>query len=379
MEPYFTRVSCQVKPSGSPPIPEKKIGYFESTWDVRTNAFLSANKNKIITALRTFPSKYCYYEDFYIVHSPAVPEFGSDEEKSREVDQIAEEQRNSSNMEQGIIYCPIFHDKGSRETIIQRVIVINLEDNKPQAILAAIRYLARLADQFNDEITLGSGYLPLKYYRPWQVDLKVECEDLYDTAWDWLEGTSEMYFVQTILEYDEKSHRLWFVDNKGNKDKEFLNHDLMAQAFYLLVWNHPEGVPDYDLCVRPNDKAGLIREQELKAELAAYYRILNPLQDKHNNDPEWYEKKVNEFCDFEQRKKRYTARSRIQSAFREHETKRVNSDFGEKVAEYYSFDAATGIIKVANRSTTIILPDSLMSERLKKYNAEQADNADKQS
>ena len=379
MEPYFTRVSCQVKPGGSPPIPEKEIGYFESMWDVRTNAFLSANKDKIITALRTFPSKYCYYKDFYIVPSPAVPEFGSDEEKSREVDQIAEEQRNSSNMEQGIIYCPIFHDKGSRETINQRVIVINLEDNKPQAILAAIRYLARLADQFNDEITLGSGYLPLKYYRPWQVDLKVECKDLYDTAFDWLEGTDKMYFSQTILEYDEKTHRLWFVDNKGNKDKEFLNHDLMTQAYYILMWNHPEGIKDSELCAPINDKEGLVREQELKAELVGYYRILNPNKDKQNYDPLFYEKRVNEFCHVENVQNRYIAQSRIRKAFRKHEEDRVNSDFGNKVAEYYSFDATDGKIKVTNRSTTIILPDSLMSERLKKYNAEQADNADKQS
>lgn len=382
MEPHFTRVSCQVIPGGTPPIPEKRIGYFESMWDVKTNAFLNANREKIITALRTFPSKYCYYEDFYIVHSPIVPEFGSNEEKHRNIDKIAEEQHDNTNTYQGIIYCPIFHDKGSRETINQRVIVINVEDNKPQSILAAIRYLARLADQFNDEITLGSGYLPFKYYRPWQIDLKVEYKDLYDTAWEWLEGSNEVYFDQTILEYDENSHRLWFVDNKGNKDKEFLNHDLMTQAFYILVWNHPEGVKDYDLCVAPNDKVGLIREQELKAELATYYRILKPLQDKYQGDPKWYEKAVNKFCDFEQRQKRYTARSRIQSAFEEHETNRVNSDFGKKVAEYYSFDATEGKIKVINRSTTIILPDSLMSDRLKKYNEEQAEkvrNEDSQS
>lgn len=384
MEPFFTRVSCQVVSGGLPPRQEDAIGYYESRWDVRTNAFIREHKEKIITALKTYPSKYCYYKDLYIVPQPIIPEFGTDEDKQKVVEQKAEEQHHNTNINMGIVYCPIFQDRNSREIGSQRVVVINVEDNKPQAILAAIRYLARLADQFKDEVTIGSGYLPLRYYDPWQVDLEVECKDLFDTAFDWLDGKNEMYFSQTVLKYDKESRRLWFVDNKGNKDEEFISeyHDLLAQAYYILVWNHPEGIKDSDLYCDKDDLEKLEKVKAIREEFTSYYYVISQYRDSDERAFSYAQKQVNSFCNKECKETRSTARSRIKSAFRDHETNRVNKDFAKKVAEYYSFNAKEGKIKVINRSTTIILPDSLMSDRLKKYNAEQAakeDNADSQS
>ena len=379
MEPYFTRISCWIEYKDLPPVIEKEyLGFYESSWDVRTNLFIKNNLEKINTALKTYPSEYCYYEMHY-VPQPATIEFVPDLEKWKEMEEIAEEQREETDEKLGVIYCSLFQDRGHENPRIQRVLIFNVEDNTPQAILAAIRYMAQFADKMKNEVRYGSGIIPHRYDRPWKVDLAIDQKELYDSAFGWLEMKNEMYFSQTLLEYDEESHRLWFVDNHGKKDKEFIPHDLLAQAFYILVWNHPEGIKDYDLCVSPADKPGLVREKELKEEFVRYYKFLNPQKDQQNMDPEFYEKKINNFCEFVNRSARDTARSRIKNAFKRHESERVNEYYAAKVAEYYAFDATDGIIKVKNRSTTIILPDYLMSDRLKKYNAEQADNADKQS
>lgn len=371
MEPYFTRVSCEIMYERIPAaIEEDYLGYYESNWDVRTNEFIKSNYKKIQAALKTYPSEYCYY-NFHYVSQPTEIELGEEE-----VGMEAENQRENTSMQEGILYCLLFQDRGKANSKWQRLLVINIEDNTPQAILAAIRYMTRFADRMKNEVKYGSGIIPARYGRQWKVDLAVECKDLYDSAFDWLEGKNEMYFSQTILKYDEDSHRLWFLDNKGEKAKKFLNSDLKAQAFYILVWNHPEeGVKDYDLCVEPSDKAGLVRQKELRAELARYYQIIKI--GKLANDPMFYEDAINKFC--ENRDDRDTARSRIGTAFYKHELERVkgNKLFAKKVREYYAFDATNGTIKVTNRSTTILLPDSLMSDRLKKYNEEHANNADK--
>lgn len=202
----------------------------------------------------------------------------------------------------------------------------------------------------------------------WQVDLAVECKDLYDSAYGWLEGKNEMYFVQPILKYDEDTHRLWFVNNQGEIDTEFGKHDLLSQTFYILVWNHPEGILDSDLYYsKDDDDVKKEKVNALKKEFVEYYRVLN-----NKKTIEEARDHVNFFCKEECSDVRRISRSRIKKAFLDHETKRVNKLFAEKVAEYYSINVNDGKIKVINRSTTIVLPPSLMSNRLKKYNVEQA-------
>lgn len=141
-------------------------------------------------------------------------------------------------------------DKGHEEYTSQRVMTFNIEDCTEQAIITAIRYMAALADNFKDEVLTGSGSIPAKYRQMWQVDLAVECKELYDSVDDWLSGKYEMCFTQPILKFDDATHRLWFVKNNGELDEEFIvkQHDLLAQAFYILMWNHPEGIKDSDLC-----------------------------------------------------------------------------------------------------------------------------------
>ena len=374
---HFTRISCWIYSRTVPPIASDTIIFYESKWDTQTNRFMEENKKKINSALATYPSGYCDFT-FHPVKQPIALKFESEEERLKVLREKADKHKNATTDKGGVIYCALLQDRGKEDPNTQRIMVFNIEDCTERTIIAAIWLMSRMADKFKDDISKGQGFIsPFYLDEMWQVDMAVDYRDLYDSAYDWLEGKNEMYFSQKILEYDEVTHRLWFVNNEGVKDKEFLNHDLMTQAFYLLVWNHPEGVKDYDLCVSPADKAGLIREQELKAEFVRYYQILNPYKDKQSCDADFYKKKVDKFCDIENRKTRDTARSHIKTAFEEHESDRVNADFAQKVAEYYSFDATTGIIKVANRSTTIILPDSLMSDRLKKYNAEHTDNADK--
>lgn len=376
MEPYFTRVTCYIKGDNVISIPKNRIYFYESPWDFRTNEFIKDNLGKINAALETYPSDYCYYNLEYIPQSTTI-EFESEEEKRLYMERIAEEQRENSHDRWGIIYCALFQDKGRELSGEQRVLIINVEDNTPQAIIAAIRYLAQFANIMKNEVMLGKGCIPPKYSLPWKVDLAKEYKDLYDSAYDWLEGKNELYFSQPILKFDKDSHRMWFVDNHGNIDKEFVPHNLMAQAFYLLAWNHPEGIKDSDLYWDEGDNEAKERAETLRRELAEYYKILNPYLDIKKKDPNYYHKQVYSFCHASNREARDTARSRIKKAFKHHEAERVNKNHAEKVAEYYSFDATDGLIKVINRSTTIILPDSLMSDRLKKYNAEHADNADK--
>lgn len=374
MEPYFTRVSCEIKEVGVPPAIEKEyLGYYESNWDVRTNEFIKNNKEKIGIALKTYPSEYCYY-DFHYASQPTVLELGTEEEKWQRLDETAEEQREETNKEEGILYCLLFQDRGKASSKRQRILVINVEDNTPQTILAAIRYMAQFADKMKKEVEHGSGNIPYRYRRPWKVDLAVEHKKLYDSAFGWLEGKNEMYFSQTILKYDEATHRLWFVDNQGNKDKEFVPHDLITQAFFLLHWNHPEGIPesDFSKADKQNDQK---RVDSLIREYAEYYKILSQNRGRKNEDIAYFQKQVEFYCLPECRSERNTLKSRIKAAFKKHIKERVNEFYANKVAEYYSF-GSNGKIKVINRSTTIILPDELMSDRLKKHNAEHADDAD---
>lgn len=377
MEPYFTKVTCSIKGSNVLSIPDNRIFFYESPWDFQTNEFIKNNKDKINVALKTYPSEYCYYKLEYIPLSSTM-KFKDEEEKIKFMEQTAKKQRPMSHDRWGVFYCSLFQDNGPFNPGEQRVLFVNVEDNTPQAILTAIRYLAQFADKMKNEVKDGSGCIPQEYILPWQVDLAVEEKDLYNSAFDWLEGKNELYFNQRIVKYDENSHRLWFVDNHDNIDKEFVAHDLLTQAFYILVWNHPEGVKDYDLCVSPADKDGLKRERELKDEFTKYYIFLKTGKVDIKN-PEEFRKKVDNFCEFVNSKARHTARTRIRTAFFEHEKERVkdNELFAKKVADYYGFDATEGKIKVINRIETIYLPEELMSEKLKKYNEEHADHADK--
>lgn len=376
MDAHFSRISCWIYNRPVPPMPVDAIVYYESSWDVQTNTYIKENLDKINTALSTYPSGHCYFKMFY-VPQPTIQVFGTEEEKLQELERKAAMYHEATSPFEGIISCALLQDKGHEDYTSQRVMTFNVEDCKPHAILTAIRYMAKLADQFKDDVLKGTGSIPAKFRQMWQVDLAAECKDLYNSAYGWLEGKNEMYFAQTILKYDEKTHRLWFVDGKGNMDEEFGNHDLLSQAFYLLEWNHPEGVKDSDLYYQPNDDdPPKERVKTLRNEFVKYYRVIN-----NKKTIEEAQDHVDFFCKEECRDVRNIARSRIKKSFFIHEKNRVNELFAQKVAEYYSF-GANGIIKVINRSTTIILPDSLMSDRLRNYNAEQAEkegNADSKS
>lgn len=366
MEAFFTRISCWIFNRPVPPMPVDAIVYYESSWDTKTNKYLKDNIKKINDALSTYPSGYCRFQLFY-VPQPKLQEFESEEEEQEELQRKAAMYHEATSPFEGVISCALVQDKGHEEYTSQRVMTFNIEDCTEQTIISAIRYMAKLADDFKDEVLGRSGSIPARYRQMWQVDLAVECKDFYETNEKWLSGEYEMLFTQVILKFDEKTHRLWFVDNKGELEEEFnTQHDLLAQAFYILVWNHPEGIKDYDLCSPSYDKIAQAREEQLKEELIRYYKIFNPNRDKHTGNPNYYKEKVDKFCDSPGRGTRSTARSRIEDAFNERETKRVHELYAKKVASYYAFDAKEGIIKVANRNT-IELPDSLKGPAIREH------------
>ena len=356
MEAHFTRISCWIFNRPVPPMPIDAIVYYESSWDTKTNIFIKENQKKINDALSTYPSGYCRFQFFY-VSQPRLQVFESEEEEQKELQRKAAMYHEATSPFEGTISCALVQDKGHEEYTSQRVMTFNVEDCTEQTIITAIRYMAKLADDFKDEVIDRSGSIPAVYRQMWQVDLAVECKDFYETNNKWLSGEYELFFTQTMLKFDERTHRLWFVDNKGELDEEFVQHDLMAQAFYILVWNHPEGVKDSDLCTPY--KEGKAREAQLKEELSHYYKIFNPIKDTQMGNPEYYKEQVEKFCAIDEYAKRNTARSRIKKAFIERETKRVHELYARKVASYFSFDAKDGIIKVGNRNSVIDLPDSL--------------------
>lgn len=368
MEPHFSRISCWIFNRPVPPMPIDAIVYYESSWDIQTNEYIKENQKKINAALSTYPSGYCRFQLFY-VPQPKLQTFESEEEAQKELERKAALYHEATSPFEGVISCALLQDKGHEEYTSQRVMTFNIEDCTPQAILTAIRYMAKLADDFKDEVLERSGSIPAVYRQMWQVDLAVECKDFYETNEEWLSGKYEMFFSEPILKYDEKTHRLWFVDNNGDIEEEFVPHDLLAQAFYLLVWNHREGIKDYDLCSAPNDKLAQEREKNLKEEFTNYYKILNPGRDVQLGDPDFHKKQIIKFCDSKGGDARNTARSRIKKAFLIHETKRVHELYANKVASYYAFDGKEGIIKVANRNT-IILPDCLKETLLHEENSD---------
>lgn len=386
MEAHFSRISCWIFNRPVPPMPIDAIVYYESSWDIQTNTYVKENLQKINDALSTYPSGYCRFQLFY-VPQPTIQEFGTEEERLQNLECKAALYHDATSPFEGTISCALMQDKGHEEYTSQRVMTFNIEDCTEQAIITAIRYMAALADDFKDEVLTRSGSIPAKYRQMWQVDLAVECKELYDSVDDWLSGKYEMCFTQPILKFDDATHRLWFVKNNGELDEEFIvkQHDLLAQAFYILMWNHPEGIKDSDLYYseKENNEAKKIRVDALKKEFVEYYKIMSP--DSYRDSKErmliHYQKQINYFCDKENRNERSIARSRIKTAFMEHETKRVHKLFAEKVTSYYAFTGKEGIIKAENidpvnnpnyNRTTIILPDELKINIIKH-------NANKQS
>jgi hypothetical protein len=347
-------------------MPIDAIVYYESSWDIQTNEYIKQNLDKINDALSTYPSGYCRFQLFY-VPQPKLQMFESEEEAQKELERKAALYHEATSPFEGVISCALLQDKGHEEYTSQRVMTFNIEDCTPQAILTAIRYMAKLADDFKDEVLDRSGSIPAVYRQMWQVDLAVECKEFYETNEKWLSGKYEMFFTEPILKYDENSHRLWFIDKNGNLEEEFVPHNLQAQAFYILVWNHREGVKDRDLCSAPNDEQAQAREKLLKEELVKYYKILSPNKDTQFVEPHYYEEKVESFCS--PTYNRSSIITKIRNAFINHETKRVHKLYAKKVASYYAFDGKEGIIRVANRNT-IILPDCLKETLLHEENTD---------
>ena len=162
MEPYFTKVTCSIKGSNVLSIPDNRIYFYESPWDFQTNEFIKNNKDKINVALKTYPSEYCYYKLEYIPLSSTM-KFKDEEEKIKFMEQTAKKQRPMSHDRWGVFYCSLFQDNGPFNPGEQRVLFVNVEDNTPQAILTAIRYLAQFADKMRNEVKDGSGCIPQEY------------------------------------------------------------------------------------------------------------------------------------------------------------------------------------------------------------------------
>ena len=378
MEAHFSRISCWIFNRPVPPMPIDAIVYYESSWDVQTNTYVKDNLQKINDALSTYPSGYCRFQLFY-VPQPTIQEFGTEEERLLNLECKAALYHDATSPFEGTISCALIQDKGHEEYTSQRVMTFNIEDCTEQAIITAIRYMAALADDFKDEVLTRSGSIPAKYRQMWQLDLAEECKELYDTVNEWLSGKYEMCFTQPILKFDDATHRLWFVDSKGNLEKPFLKSNLLKQAYYILVWNHPEGIKASDLHCNPTEIEKVQREIKLKEEFVEYYKIFSHGRDKQI-DVNFYKTRVDKFCDIESNDQN-EARSLIYKAFVEHETKRVHRLFAKKLASYYAFDGKDGIIRAENidpinnpnyNRTTIILPDDLKINIIKH-------NANKQS
>lgn len=354
----FTRVSCWILNRTVPPMPNDCIVYYDSSWDYKTNSFITENYEQIKVALGAVPSAYCKF-NFSQVEQPTSINYDSKEEKMRAQAQKAAQYKTATNPFEGTLSCALFQDKGHEDPTTQRLLIINIEDCTRLCILTAIRYMAKLADFLKDEVKLRSGSIPEKYRQMWQIDLAnehdecLDCDDLYDTVEKWFRRDNKMLFTEPMLEFDEKTHRLWFLDNKGHKTAPFVKGNLLAQAFYILVWNHQfDGVKDIDLCCEPNDKTAIERQKQLQKELIAYYKIFKP-----NQSDELYEDRVMKLCSGYGSENRNSLRSKIKKSFRD-QFKSVDENYAEEVVEYYAFDATPGIIKVEDRST-IILPDSL--------------------
>lgn len=366
MDPHFSRISCWIFNRPVPPMPVDAIVYYESSWDTQTNVFIKTNQKKINDALSTYPSGYCRFQLFY-VPQPKLQIFESEEEAQKELERKAAMYHEATSPFEGVISCALLQDKGHEEYTSQRIMTFNIEDCTQQAILTAIRYMANLADDFKDEVLKRSGSIPVVYRQMWQVDLAVECKDFYETNEKWLSGKYEMFFTEPILKFDEETHRLWFIDNNGDLEEEFVPHDLLSQAFYVLAWNHREGIRDCDLCNNTDDKEAQHRKEQIIDEFVRYYKIFNPGRDTQLGDPNFYLKQIKFFFGQDNRDARNISRSRIKKAFRIHETKRVHELYAEKVASYYAFDGKEGIIKVTNRNT-VILPDYLKETLLHEGN-----------
>lgn len=359
---HYTRISCWIYNHPVPPLAPDIICYYESKWDTETNKFILENKDRIANALATYPSGYCSFS-FHPVPQPVQLKFDSEEERLSALKQKAEKHKNATTDKSGTIYCTLLQDKGKELTDSYRLLVFNIEDCTKKTIIAAIRLMSFMADKFKDDIMDGPGYIdPSLIDEMWQVNLKTEYPELYETTDLWLSGDYEMCFTMPILEYKEDSHRLWFFPTKKMAAEKFdrVHGDLKAQAYYLLFLNHYDIIRDNDFFRSEKDLRGRILLNEWKKELEIYYRIINDnrpvfMTKGTKRVPCTYQEKIDEFCKNASFK---GERNRIRASFIDHETRRVQATFAEKMSTYYEVNGDKGYIKLNNRDT-IVLPDKL--------------------
>ena len=360
---HFTRISCWIVNRPAPPLAPDVICYYESKWDTETNQFIWDNKARIANALATYPSGYCSFK-FSVCPQPVPLAFETEEERLNALQKKAEKHKNATTPLYGNIYCTLLQDKGKESADSYRLMIFNIEDCTKTTIIAAIRLMSHLADKFKDDILEGPGYIDPTVIdeidEMWQIDLKIEYPELYETTELWLSGDYEMCFTMPILEYKDDTHRLWFFPSKKVPAEKFDKEhgDLKAQAYYLFFLNHFDIIRDGDFDRPETDKRGCILLEDWKKELEIYYRIINnnkPLVKGPKRVPCTYQEKIDEFC----RNANFRGeRNRIRASFIDHETRRVQATFAEKMSTYYEVNGDKGYVKLNNRET-IVLPDKL--------------------
>lgn len=352
---HFHRISCWIYSRTVPPLAPDIIAYYESKWDTETNRFIKENKENIRSALATYPSEYCSF-DFHIVPQPIQPVFSSEGERLNELQKKANKHHTATTDKSGIIYCSLLQDKGKEDPNTQRQMIFNIEDCTKETIIAAIRLMSRMADKFKDEILLGKGFIDRDYLEEmWQIDLKEECPDFFETNKLWLEGKYDLFFTEPILEYNEPATRLKFVPSKKLPDVNFLS-DFYAEALYILYWNHFDIIKEKDL-LHPDNARYKKRLNLLKQEFGKYYMVLKGVtEDTSQKELIKLQDKLDKFW---KRKNFSILRNKVSDSFVDHEHKRTDSEkYAKKMVTYYEMDGELGYVRLNSRDT-VVLPDSL--------------------
>lgn len=336
---HFTRVTCWLhnKPAS---VAQKIITFYGSIWDTRLNRYMEENWQKINDALATYPSNHCYFT-LYPEPNPLTPTYASQEEEDKAWEEMAEFNKEATTWPEGTISCALMQDKGREVSDIQRFLTINVEDMTEDGLLAAIRYLEEKADEFKNYVTEEPGHIPTGIRITWQIDLKKERPEYFETNKLWLAGKYDLFFTEPILEYDEKAHRLMFVPT-GKMPQETFSSDLYAQAFYILYWNHLDILLEDYFKPMGDNKRWNKRCELLQREFEMYYRGLHAPGEK----PYKVEKGKRVEITFEEAKDsffRYDShekeRNRSRKAFLEHETTRVQEKYAKKMVSYYEINA----------------------------------------
>ena len=350
----FTRISCWTYNHPVPPLPQEIIVFYESKWDLNLNEFIDKHKEQIKDALLTYPSENCSFL-FRPVPLPFKPQFESEEEKQLYMQKKAKQYKDGTTPFNGIIACALPQDRGFEEDTSYRLMTFNIEDCTEEAVIAAIRYMAKLADEFKADVKF-QGRIPEEYRERWQVDLKEACPELYDTTDLWLSGKYDLCFTEPLMRFDENIHRLLFVA-VGDMPEERLINEIKAEMLYIFYWNHFDLIRDADFQCPNKESRAYKRLQHIKAELEIYHRILSGKKDKDIS----FSKSINSFC---KQKSHSTARSRIRSAIFDHEKRRVNQEkYPTKMITYYEMDGEVGYIRITGRDT-IELPDYMKRTRM---------------